>query len=264
MSVEIKRRQKLYEGKAKIVYATDEPGLLIQHFKDSATAFNGKKKGTIEGKGAANARISAYLFEILEKAGIKTHYHRLLDEHEMLIDRLEMIPLEAIVRNIAAGSLAERLGYQEGRLLKKPIVEFYYKRDDLGDPLLVCQHVLELGLVDAVQFQELRTLSLKINDVLRPLLAERGLELVDFKLEFGFRDSEIILGDEISPDTCRLWDKKTSEKLDKDRFRRDLGRVEEAYQEILRRVTAPEIDESKIKNQKDISKSKSKELLPPP
>lgn len=232
----VRKLEKLYEGKAKIVYATDEPGLLIQHFKDSATAFNGKKKGTIVGKGAANARISARLFEILEKAGIKTHYHELLNEREMLIDRLEMIPLEAIVRNIAAGSLAERLGYEEGRRLKKPIVEFYYKRDDLGDPLLVCQHVLELGLVDAVQFQELRTLSLQVNDVLQPFFAQCGLELVDFKLEFGFKDSEIILGDEISPDTCRLWDKKTGEKLDKDRFRRDLGRVEEAYQEILKRV----------------------------
>jgi phosphoribosylaminoimidazole-succinocarboxamide synthase len=234
----VRKLDKLYEGKAKIVYTTDQPGLLIQYFKDSATAFNGKKKGTIEGKGAANVRISAYLFEILEKAGIKTHYHRLLTEREMLIDRLEMIPLEAIVRNIAAGSLSERLGYEEGRRLKKPIVEFYYKRDDLGDPLLACQHVLELGLVDGVQFQQLRTLSLQVNDVLQPLFAERGLELVDFKLEFGFRDSEIILGDEISPDTCRLWDKKTGERLDKDRFRRDLRRVEEAYQEVLKRLAS--------------------------
>ena len=235
----VEQLEKLYEGKAKIVYATDDPNLLIQHFKDSATAFDGKKKGEIKDKGLANAAISTKLFGVLEAAGIKTHFHEMLNERDMLIDRLKMIQLEAVARNIAAGSLAKRLGYEEGVALKKPVVEFYYKRDDLGDPIITCQHVQELGLVTEDEFVAIRNFSFKVNEVLRGFFKDRGLDLIDMKLEFGWdKDGNIVLGDEISPDTCRFWDTTTGEKLDKDRFRRDLGGVEEAYEEVLRRVTA--------------------------
>ncbi|MEW6189439.1 MAG: phosphoribosylaminoimidazolesuccinocarboxamide synthase [Actinomycetota bacterium] len=233
---------KVYEGKAKILYETDEPELIIQHFKDDATAFDGKKRGKIFGKGSANAQISSILFRLLEEEGIKTHFpsdmqdKKILSENEILAYRLKMIPLEIIVRNVAAGSLAKRLGYEEGRILKKPIVEFYYKSDELGDPLLNADHICELGLVDSKLLRRMKETSLKVNEILKDFLAERGLELVDFKLEFGLKDDELILADEISPDTCRLWDKRTGEILDKDRFRRDLGGVERAYQEVLRRI----------------------------
>lgn len=236
--VRVEKRDKLYEGKAKIVYTTSDPDLVIQHFKDSATAFDGKKKGTITDKGVVNASVSARLFRLLEAAGVRTHFRSLLDERDMLVEKLDMIPLEVVVRNIAAGSIAKRLGYEEGRQLKNPIVEFYYKNDALGDPLLTCQHVLELGVVDGETFQSLRTLGLKVNELLRKFFDRLGLDLVDGKYEFGFdRQGGLVLGDEISQDNVRLWDKTTGERLDKDRFRRDLGRVEEAYQEILRRVT---------------------------
>ncbi len=229
---------KLYEGKAKIVYTTDDPALLIQHFKDSATAFDGKKKGEIRDKGVANAAISSKLFTVLEDAGVATHFEGMLNDRDMLIDNLKMIQLEAVARNIAAGSLAKRLGYEEGTPLKKPVVEFYYKRDDLGDPIITCQHVIELGLVDETEFKYIRDLSFKINDILRTFFNGRGLDLIDMKMEFGYdQNGNIVLGDEISPDTCRFWDKDTGEKLDKDRFRRDLGGVEEAYIEVLKRVT---------------------------
>lgn len=234
----VQQGEKMYEGKAKIVYKTDDENLLIQHFKDSATAFDGKKKGEIKDKGVANAAIASKLFEVLEAAGVKTHFHEMLNERDMLIDNLKMIQVEAVARNIAAGSLAKRLGYEEGVALKKPVVEFYYKRDDLGDPIITCQHVQELGLVNEDEFKTIRDLAFKVNDVLRGFFKERGLDLIDMKLEFGWdKDGNIVLGDEISPDTCRFWDTETGEKLDKDRFRRDLGRVEEAYEEVLRRVT---------------------------
>lgn len=238
MPKEVKQGDKLYEGKAKIVYATNNPALLIQHFKDSATAFDGKKKGEIRDKGVANAAISTKLFTLLESAGIATHFEDMLNDRDMLIDNLNMIKMEAITRNIAAGSLAKRLGYEEGTPLKKPVVEFYYKRDDLGDPIITCQHVMELELIDEAGFKQIRDLSFKINEILTEYFDGIGLKLIDMKMEFGYdQDGNILLGDEISPDTCRFWDKETNEKLDKDRFRRDLGGVEEAYAEVLRRVT---------------------------
>jgi len=236
----VKQTDKLYEGKAKIVYETDDPKLVIQHFKDDATAFDGKKKGQIQDKGTSNARISAALFSLLEEKGIRTHYKELLSESDMLVSKLQIIQVEVIVRNIAAGSLAERLGYKEGTALKNTIVEFYYKNDELGDPMLNWDHIQELGLATPEVLRELKQTGLKINDVLKSFFDSKGLELVDFKLEFGYCDNEIILGDEISPDTCRFWDKETGERLDKDRFRRDLGKVEEAYQEVLTRVLGEE------------------------
>lgn len=235
------KKEKLYEGKAKIVYATEDPNLVIQHFKDDATAFDGKKKGKIKDKGVSNARISAVLFEILEANGINTHYQKLLSEAEMLTDKLEIILVEVIVRNVAAGSLAKRIGYEEGAPLKHTIVEYYYKNDALGDPMLNQDHIQELDLATPEVLAKLKEIALEINDVLKPFFEERNLDLVDFKLEFGYRGSEIVLGDEISPDTCRFWDKKTGERLDKDRFRRDLGKVEEAYQEVLKRVAGEKL-----------------------
>jgi len=223
------------------VYATEDPNLVIQHFKDDATAFDGKKRGQIKDKGVSNARISAVLFELLEANGIKTHYQELLSEAEMLTDKLEIIPVEVIVRNVAAGSLAKRIGYEEGTPLKHTIVEYYYKNDALGDPMLNRDHIQELDLATPEVLTKLKEIALEINDVLKPFFEERNLNLVDFKLEFGYRDGEIVLGDEISPDTCRFWDKKTGERLDKDRFRRDLGKVEEAYQEILKRVAGEKL-----------------------
>jgi phosphoribosylaminoimidazole-succinocarboxamide synthase len=240
MEETIHKGEKLYEGKAKIVYATDDPDLVIQHFKDSATAFDGKKKGTIKDKGAVNAQVSSKLFGLLEKAGIKTHFKELLNEREMLIEKLDMIPVEAIVRNVAAGSLSKRLGYEEGRALKKPIIEFYYKDDSLGDPMITHAHALELGVVSELDLDKIEILTYRINEVLRPFFAGRGLDLIDSKFEFGLKGGEVVLGDEISADTCRFWDIETRERLDKDRFRRDLGKVEEAYEEVLRRVMGEE------------------------
>ncbi len=237
----VQKKEKLYEGKAKIVYATEDPSLVIQHFKDDATAFDGKKKGQIKDKGVSNARISAVLFELLEANGIKTHYKKLLSEAEMLTDKLEIILVEVIVRNVAAGSLAKRIGYEEGTSLKHTIVEYYYKNDALGDPILNRDHIQELDLATPEALTRLKEIALEINDVLKPFFEERNLDLVDFKLEFGYRGSEIVLGDEISPDTCRFWDKETGERLDKDRFRRDLGKVEEAYQEVLKRVAGEKL-----------------------
>lgn len=234
----MEKEEKLYEGKAKIVYSTENPDLLIQYFKDSATAFDGKKKGEIGGKGPANATISTKLFQILQENGIPTHFHKLLNEREMLIDRLRMIPLEVIVRNICAGSLAKRFGWEEGRELKKPLVEFYYKNDELGDPMLTCGHIEEMEIVDRETFSQLKKTALEINRVLKDFFLKRRINLVDFKLEFGYRGEEIVLGDEISPDSLRLWDAQTGEKLDKDRFRRDMEGVEEAYQEVVKRVTS--------------------------
>jgi phosphoribosylaminoimidazole-succinocarboxamide synthase len=229
--------EKLYEGKAKIVYATADPDLLLIHYKDDATAFNGAKKGTISGKGELNARISAVLFRHLAAHGVANHFVDLPAPREMVTRRLSIIPLEVVVRNVAAGSLAKRLGLEEGTRLARTVVEFYYKRDDLGDPLVNEWHIRALDLASAEETAQLASASLKVNALLAGYLKPRGLELVDFKLEFGrTRGGEVLLGDEISPDTCRFWDIETGEKLDKDRFRRDLGGVEEAYQEVWRRI----------------------------
>lgn len=232
----MEKREKIYEGKAKIIYATDEPGVVIHSFKDSATAFDGKKKGEIAGKGSVNAQISAALFNLLEGAGVKTHFRSLRGENELVTDWLEMIPLEVITRNVAAGSLAKRLGYPEGKRLKKAIVEFYYKDDSLGDPIVNEDHIAELAAATPDEVSRLKEIALKVNELLSSFFGGLGLVLVDFKLEFGRKDGELVLADEISPDTCRLWDEETGERLDKDRFRRDLGRVEEAYREVLARV----------------------------
>ncbi|MGH7302484.1 MAG: phosphoribosylaminoimidazolesuccinocarboxamide synthase [Candidatus Rokuibacteriota bacterium] len=232
----IETREKLYEGKAKIVYETNRPGVIIQYFKDDATAFNALKKGTIVGKGVVNNRMSAALFERLGRAGIPTHYLATLSDREMLCHRLDIIKIETIVRNIVAGSLAKRTGLEEGTPIKQPIVELYYKSDPLGDPMLNEDHVRMLKLASPAEVAWMKRMALKINTILRPQLARRALLLVDFKLEFGRRGKKLYLGDEISPDTCRLWDSRSKEKLDKDRFRRDLGGVEEAYQEVYRRL----------------------------
>jgi len=232
----MEKRQKIYEGKAKILYETDDPDLLIQYFKDDATAFNGVKKGIIENKGVVNNRITEHLFKVLAEAGIRTHMVRRLDDREMLVKRLAIIPVEVIARNVAAGSLAKRIGFEEGTPLPRPIVETYYKSDELGDPLLCDEHIFMLGLASPEQLNEMRDTARHINQVLTAFFAERGIRLVDFKVEFGTHKGEILLGDEICPDTCRLWDMATDEKLDKDRFRRDLGKVEESYAEVARRV----------------------------
>lgn len=232
----VEAREKLYEGKAKIVYATDRPGTIIQSFKDDATAFNALKRGTIVGKGVVNNRMSALLFRVLERAGVPTHYLATLSDREMLCRQLQIIRIEAIVRNVVAGSLAKRTGLVEGTAIRQPIVELYYKSDPLGDPMINDDHVRLLRLATPAELGHIRRLALKVNRVLRPYLYRRGLRLVDFKLEFGRSGRRLFLGDEISPDTCRLWDVRTQEKLDKDRFRQDLGGVEEAYQEVFRRL----------------------------
>lgn len=227
----------LYEGKAKKVFTTDDEGTLLHRYKDDATAFNAQKRGSWKGKGHTNAAISAALFAHLEKNGIPTHFLGQIDAVTIKTKKLDMLPVEVIVRNVAAGSLARLIGYEEGTKLRAPIVELCYKRDDLGDPMLNWHHFRELGVADEdLEFCE--ELGLKVNEVLWPFFDERGILLVDFKIEVG-RDAEgtLMLADEISPDTCRFWDKETNEKLDKDRFRRDLGGVEEAYAEMLRRVT---------------------------
>ncbi len=229
--------EMLYEGKAKRVFATDDEGVLMHRYKDDATAFNAKKRGSWEGKGKTNATMSAALFEYLETQGVPTHFVEQVDDESITTKKLEMLPVEVIVRNIAAGSLARLLGFEEGRKLKAPIVELCYKDDDLDDPMLNWYHFRELGVADEdLAFCE--ELGLRVNEILVPFFDEKGVILVDFKIEVG-RDENgnLMLADEISPDTCRFWDKETGEKLDKDRFRRDMGGVEEAYAEMLRRVT---------------------------
>jgi len=225
-----------YEGKAKKLYTTSDPDLVIQYFKDDATAFNAKKRGTIEDKGVMNNRMSELFFTLLERARVRTHFVRRLDDREMLCKRLDIVPVETVVRNIVAGSMAKRLGREEGEPLKQPVVEYYYKSDPLDDPLIYPEHAIEFGWATASEIEQIKSLALKVNEVLKRFLDERGVLLVDFKLEFGRHKGEILLGDEICPDTCRFWDKQTRQKLDKDRFRRDLGGVEEAYHEMLRRV----------------------------
>ena len=230
------KREMFYEGKAKKLYTTSDPDLVIQYFKDDATAFNAKKRGTIEDKGVMNNRMSELFFTLLERAGVRTHFVRRLDDREMLCKRLDIVPVETVVRNIVAGSMAKRLGRQEGESLKQPVVEYYYKSDPLDDPLIYPEHAIEFGWATASEIEQIKSLALRVNQVLKRFLDERGVLLVDFKLEFGRHKGEILLGDEICPDTCRFWDKQTRQKLDKDRFRRDLGGVEEAYHEMLRRV----------------------------
>jgi phosphoribosylaminoimidazole-succinocarboxamide synthase len=227
----------LYEGKAKRVYETDEEGVLLHRYKDDATAFDGKKRGSWAGKGKTNATMSAALFKYLESRGVPTHFVEQPDETAIKTKKLDMLPVEVIVRNVAAGSLARLIGYEEGTRLKAPIVELCLKDDDLGDPLLNWYHFRELGVADEdLEFCE--ELGLKVNELLYPFFDEKGVTLVDFKIEVGRdEDGGLVLADEISPDTCRFWDKETGEKLDKDRFRRDMGGVEEAYEEMLRRVT---------------------------
>jgi len=232
----MEKRDKIYEGKAKIVYTTDKPGLVIQYFKDDATAFNAEKRGTIVGKGVVNNRMSATLFERLGKARIPTHYVATLSDREMLCRRLDIIKIETIVRNVVAGSLAKRTGLPEGTAIRQPIVELYLRSDPLGDPMINDDHVRMLKLATPRELAWIKRTALRINTVLLPHLRKKQLLLVDFKLEFGRAGKTLLLGDEISPDTCRLWDATTREKLDKDRFRRDLGGVEEAYQEVYRRV----------------------------
>ena len=233
----MEKRELIYEGKAKKLYTTDDPDLLIQYFKDDATAFNAKKRGTIEEKGIINNRMSEIFFTLLEKAGVKTHFVKRLSDREMLVKRLEIIPVETVVRNIVAGSLAKRLGLEEGRDLPRPIVEYYYKSDPLDDPLIIDDHILVFGWATEQELKTIRALALQTNDVVRRFLDERGILLVDAKFEFGRHKGEVLLGDEICPDTCRYWDKVTREKLDKDRFRRDLGNVEGAYREMMSRVS---------------------------
>ena len=235
----MEKLNQLYEGKAKRVYATEDPELLIVSYKDDATAFNGLKKGTIAGKGVINNQMSNRLMARLADAGVPTHFVQELNDRETLVRRVEIVPLEVIVRNIAAGSFSKRYGVPEGVVFARPTVEFSYKNDDLGDPLLNTDHALAIGLATEEEIAAIRKYALAVNDFLRAFWAEAGITLVDFKLEFGRTgDGTIILADEISPDTCRLWDSKTQEKLDKDRFRRDMGGVEEAYQEIMRRLNA--------------------------
>jgi len=234
----VQHGEKLYEGKAKILYATDDPALIIQYFKDDATAFNAQKKGTIMDKGVCNNRISTALFGYLAGRGVQSHFVRQLDERSMLVKRVEIVPLEVTIRNITAGGMAKLLGIEEGIVLTPPVFEWHYKSDALGDPLINDDHILAMKWATAKELATIRAESFKVNDALKQFFAQRQIDLVDFKLEFGRLSGsrEIVLADEISPDTMRLWEQGTRRKLDKDRFRRDLGSVEEAYQEVLRRV----------------------------
>lgn len=230
--------EMLYEGKAKKVFATENPNEVVIYYKDDATAFNGLKKGTIMDKGIMNNTITTFFFDLLGKNGIPHHQIKKLSDRESLCKKVHIIPLEVVTRNIAAGSLAKKMGVEEGYVLKKPIIEFCYKNDDLGDPMINDDYAEAFGIATNAQVQEIKALTLKINDILKKFLAERKIRLVDFKMEFGTdADGKVILADEITPDTARLWDWDTNEKLDKDRFRRDLGNVEEAYHEVIRRLT---------------------------
>ena len=226
----------VYEGKAKKLFETDDPDRVIQYFKDDATAFNAQKRGTIVEKGVINNKVSERLFRLLEEGGVPTHFIERMSDREMLTKRVIIVPVEVVVRNRVAGSLAKRLGLKDGDVIDPPIVEFYYKNDALGDPLITEDHIQLLKLAEPHVVLKIRQLALTINTLLSPFFKERNLTLVDFKLEFGLHDGKLILADEISPDTCRFWDRRTGESMDKDRFRKDLGKIEEAYQEVLRRV----------------------------
>jgi phosphoribosylaminoimidazole-succinocarboxamide synthase len=234
------RRKQIYEGKAKVLFEGPEPGTLVQYFKDDATAFNNKKRGTITGKGVLNNRISEHLMLRLHEIGIPTHFVRRLNMREQLVREVEIIPIEVVIRNVAAGSISQRLGIEEGTPLPRSIVEYYFKKDELNDPMVSEEHITAFGWANTQEIDDILNMSLRINDFLLGLFTGIGIRLIDFKLEFGrlYEGDEmrIVLADEISPDNCRLWDMQTNEKLDKDRFRRDLGKVEEAYQEVARRL----------------------------
>ena len=230
------KAEMIYEGKAKKVYATDNPDYCIVSYKDDATAFNGLKKGTIVGKGVVNNRMSNFMFQKLEEVGVKTHFVEELNDRETVVKKVEIVPLEVIVRNKAAGSLSKRLGLPEGTPMKTTVLEFCYKNDDLGDPIVNEYHILAAELATKEEVDKIAEMALKVNDYMVQFFKECNVDLIDFKLEFGRFHGEILLADEISPDTCRFWDINTGEKLDKDRFRRDLGHVEDAYQEVFRRL----------------------------
>ena len=233
----MEKREQLYEGKAKKVYATDDPSLVIVSYKDDATAFDGTKKGTISGKGVVNNRMSNLLMQLLERHGVATHFVKELSDRETVVKKVAIVPLEVIIRNISAGSFAKRYGVKEGIVFDEPTIEFSYKNDELHDPLINSYHAIALKLATREEIETIKQMAFTVNRVLKEYFAGLGVKLVDFKLEFGrLPDGGIVLADEISPDTCRFWDAKTNEKLDKDRFRRDLGGVEDAYQEMMRRV----------------------------
>ena len=233
----MEKKSLMYEGKAKKVYATENPELLIVSYKDDATAFNGLKKGTISGKGVINNQMSNMLMQKIEKCGVPTHYVEEISERETIVKKVSIVPREVIIRNIAAGSFSKRYGVEEGKVFEKPTVEFSYKDDDLGDPLINDYHAVAIGAATEDEIEIIKNYAFKVNDILKELWSKCGVTLVDFKLEFGkLSDGTIVLADEISPDTCRLWDSETGEKLDKDRFRRDMGGVEEAYIEVMRRA----------------------------
>ncbi len=232
----MKKLEQLYEGKAKKVFKTDDADHYLVEYKDDATAFNGEKKGSIHDKGIVNNKMSALLFKMLEEKGIPTHFEELLNDREQYVKAVQILPLEVIVRNVAAGSLAKRLGLEEGVVMKKTVLEFCYKNDALGDPMINDYHIFAMEYATPEQVETIKEMSLKINDLLIEFFIARGLKLIDFKLEFGLFKGQVILADEISPDTCRLWDAETNAKMDKDRFRRDLGNVEETYQEVLSRI----------------------------
>lgn len=233
----MEKLKMLYEGKAKKVYSTDDEKKYIVDYKDDATAFNGVKKGTIVGKGVVNNKMSAALFALLEENGIPTHQIELLSDRESLVKAVKILPLEVIVRNVSAGSLAKRLGIEEGIPMKETVLEFSYKNDELGDPMINDYHIYAMEFATREQLDTVKKYALKVNEILSKFFLERNIKLIDFKLEFGIYDGEVILADEISPDTCRLWDRETNKKLDKDRFRRDMGGVEEVYQEVLDRIS---------------------------
>lgn len=231
------KKELLYEGKAKKVFATTDPEVLYVSYKDDATAFNGLKKGTIRGKGAINNRVSNYMMEILEKEGVPTHLVKELSDRDTLVKKVKIVPLEVIIRNISAGSFSKRYGVEEGIVFDEPTIEFSYKNDDLGDPLINSYHAVALKIATKEDIETIKTLAFRVNDVMKRFFKNIGVDLVDFKLEFGkTSDGTVILADEISPDTCRFWDSTTHEKLDKDRFRRDLGNVEGAYHEMMKRI----------------------------
>lgn len=233
----MEKKEQLYEGKAKKVFATDDANLVIVSYKDDATAFNGEKKGTITGKGVINNVMSNHMFQLLEQQGVETHFVEQLSDRETVVKKVDIVPLEVIIRNISAGSFAKRYGVEEGIVFTAPTIEFSYKNDDLGDPLINDYHALALGLATQAEIDQIKEMAFKVNEVMKDYFDSLNVILVDFKLEFGKTSGgKIVLADEISPDTCRLWDKTTKEKLDKDRFRRDMGGVEEAYNEIMKRV----------------------------
>ena len=233
----MEKTTQLYEGKAKKVFATEDPNLVIVSYKDDATAFDGAKKGTIEGKGSINNRMTNYLMQMLEKEGVPTHFVEELNDRETVVKKVTIVPLEVIIRNVSAGHFASRYGVEEGIVFDQPVLEFSYKNDDLHDPLLNTSHALALKLATKEEIDRIKELSFKVNDILKAFFLSIGIDLIDFKLEFGkTADGTIVLADEISPDTCRFWDSKTHEQLDTDRFRRDLGGVEDAYQEVMRRL----------------------------